>query len=46
MRGINFVKTGVMYKRMKIMVKERLLMTSITKMEELKWYENLDKVNW
>lgn len=46
MIGIKFVKKGIIYERMKIMVKERLIMTSITKMEELKKYSNLDKVNW
>ncbi len=45
-KGINFVKKGIIYEKMKIMLKERLLLKSFNKLEELKKMKTLNQANW
>ena len=45
-KGISFVKKGLMYEKMKIMMKQKLVMKSMNKLEEIKLHTFLNKTNW
>lgn len=45
-RGIKFVEQGILFEKMKIMVKERLVMKSINKLEDIKKIKTLKEANW
>lgn len=44
--GLNFIQRSALREKMKIMIKEKILIGSITKLEELKSYPNLYMADW
>ena len=45
-KGIDFVKSGLLYEKMKIMMKQKLVMKSMKKLDEIKEHTFLNKTNW